>query len=82
MTSWEAEKKQFLSEPVFVANPAGSSEDDGVLLVSMLDYATGKDRLIVLDATSMSVLAQVYFPEDCSICIPEADHGLFLSGSA
>ncbi|KAJ5383763.1 hypothetical protein N7517_001674, partial [Penicillium concentricum] len=40
-------------EPIFVANPEGTSEDDGVLLSVVLDGMRGKSYLLCLDARSL-----------------------------
>jgi len=40
-------------EPVFVPNPKGTAEDDGVLLSVVLDGFTERSYLLVLDAKSM-----------------------------
>ena len=39
-------------EPIFVADPEGKEEDDGVLLSVALDGTKGKSYLLVLDAKS------------------------------
>lgn len=52
----------------------------GVLIVSLLDYDKGADRLLFLDARSMTKIAEASFPADkIGLCIPEADHGVFIS---
>lgn len=48
----------------------------GVLVFTMLDYAGNEDRLIIVDAKSMSTLAQCYMPD--GIVLPEGDHGVFI----
>ena len=40
-------------EPIFVADPQGTAEDDGVLLSVVLDGTEGKSYLLVLDARTM-----------------------------
>ncbi|KAF2496781.1 beta,beta-carotene 9',10'-dioxygenase [Lophium mytilinum] len=40
-------------EPIFVADPEGSGEDDGVLLSVVLDGEVGKSYLLCLDARTM-----------------------------
>lgn len=40
-------------EPIFVPNPEGTAEDDGVLLSVVLDGHSEKSYLLVLDAKSM-----------------------------
>jgi carotenoid cleavage dioxygenase-like enzyme len=50
----------FPSEPIFVPNPAGTSEDDGVVLVQMYDGTKKETGLFVLDGRSLHVLATVW----------------------
>jgi carotenoid cleavage dioxygenase-like enzyme len=50
----------FPSEPIFVPNPAGTSEDDGVVLVQMYDGTKKETGLFVLDGISMQVVATVW----------------------
>ncbi|XP_067949025.1 retinal Mueller cells isomerohydrolase-like [Watersipora subatra] len=78
--AWEAKTWQYLSEPVFIADPEGTAEDDGLLLFTMLDYAEKNDRLVVVDARSMSTIAQVFFDVQSggAVLLPEADHGVFI----
>jgi len=47
----------YLSEPQFVANPDGISEDDGVLLTQAYFGTEQETKLLVLDARTMEVLA-------------------------
>lgn len=63
----------FASEPVFVRNPGGTDEDDGVLLVSMMEGATGKSYLAVLDATVMQLIGFADLPDS----MPYTVHGKF-----
>lgn len=45
-------------EPIFVANPDGTSEDDGVLLSVVLDGMLGRSYLLCLDARNLSELGR------------------------
>jgi torulene dioxygenase len=45
-------------EPIFVANPEGTSEDDGVLLSVVLDGMSGKSYLLCLDSRDLSELGR------------------------
>lgn len=45
-------------EPIFVTDPAGTSEDDGVLLSVVLDGALGKSYLLCLDARYLTELGR------------------------
>lgn len=54
------EEFSYPSEPVFVANPDGQHEDDGVLLSSVYDSQRGENFLLVLDARTMTEVARAY----------------------
>lgn len=45
-------------EPIFVANPSGESEDDGVLLSVVLDGLRGYSYLLCLDARNLTELGR------------------------
>lgn len=45
-------------EPIFVANPEGVSEDDGVLLSVVLDGLSGNSYLLCLDARDLTELGR------------------------
>lgn len=45
-------------EPIFVANPSGADEDDGVLLSVVLDGDSGKSYLMCLNAKDMTELGR------------------------
>jgi torulene dioxygenase len=47
-------------EPIFVPNPEGSQEDDGVLLSVVLDGYTGKSYLLCLDAHTLKELGRAH----------------------
>jgi carotenoid cleavage dioxygenase-like enzyme len=49
----------YISEPVFVADPEGTREDDGVLLTHAYFGEERQTKLLVLDATTMNVMATV-----------------------
>jgi carotenoid cleavage dioxygenase-like enzyme len=60
---YEQEGREFLpTEPVFVANPNGSDEDDGVLLVLVL--SDKRDFLSILNAKDLKEIARAEMPED------------------
>ena len=54
------EKDRYTGEPVFVANPQGVSEDDGVVLVVTRYH--DESALLVLDAKSMKSVAKINAP--------------------
>lgn len=61
-------------EPVFVADPDGSGEGDGVLLSVVLDTAAKTSFLLVLDATTLEVTARATVPHH----IPFGFHGQYV----
>ena len=69
---WE-EEGCYPGEPVFVAAPKPESEDDGVVLSVVLDAATERSFLLVLDASSFEELARAEAPHR----IPFGFHGDF-----
>ena len=61
------------TEPVFVPNPNGVAEDDGVLLVISLDGPRKKSFLQVIDAKTFKTISYAYFPTT----VPFTLHGHF-----
>ncbi len=61
------------SEAVFVADPNGTSEDDGWLLAYVYDKATDKSEVLILDASTMSEtpVARILLPAR----VPMGFHG-------
>jgi torulene dioxygenase len=45
-------------EPIFVPNPDGTTEDDGILLSVVLDGYTETSYLVVLDAKSLTEIGR------------------------
>jgi carotenoid cleavage dioxygenase-like enzyme len=72
-TQWR-EELCIADEPIFVARPGGSSEDDGVLLANVLDLEKGKSFLLILDAKNMTELARAELMHH----IPYTLHGDFI----
>ena len=70
---WHADSC-FPGEPVFVSDPAGTAEDDGVVLSVVLDASAERSFLLVLDATSFEEIARAPAPQ----AIPLNFHGQFL----
>jgi beta,beta-carotene 9',10'-dioxygenase len=60
-------------EPVFVARPHATEEDDGVLLSVVLDGGRNTSFLLVLDASTLTELARAEVPHH----IPFSFHGRF-----
>lgn len=71
-TVWKA-RDSFPSEVVFVANPNGELEDDGVLLSQVFDSNRNESYLLVLDAKTLNEVARAY----TGIRIPVSLHGQF-----
>ena len=61
------------SEAIFIAKPDAKKEDDGVLLSIVLDSASKKSFLLILDATTMKEVARVQLQHH----IPFTVHGNF-----
>ena len=53
----------FPTEPIFVADPNGTEEDDGVILMSGMDGGNEKGFIIVYNASNMDVLYQGMSPK-------------------
>ncbi|CDF36963.1 unnamed protein product [Chondrus crispus] len=60
-------------EPIFVPDPQGTREDDGVLLVVVLDSLKETSALVVLDAHQMTEVATATVPQ----AVPLGFHGKF-----
>ena len=71
-TEWH-EPDCWPGEPVFVARPDGTEEDDGVLLSVVLDGRRDTSFLLVLDAANLAELARAEVPHH----IPFSFHGRF-----
>jgi beta,beta-carotene 9',10'-dioxygenase len=61
-------------EPVFVAAPDASAEDEGVLLSVVFDARSGRSSMLVLDAADLSELARAEAPHH----VPYGFHGQFV----
>lgn len=62
-----------VGEPIFVPNPAGQEEDDGTLLVVVLDAITQRSSMVVIDAKKMTEVARAEVPQ----AVPLGFHGKF-----
>lgn len=60
-------------EPLFVADPEGFEEDDGVLLTLVLDTRSRRSSLVAVDARSMKEVGRAMLP----MAIPLGFHGCF-----
>jgi beta-carotene 15,15'-monooxygenase len=66
----------YFGEPIFVPDPAGESEDDGVVLTVALDENEGVSRLVVLDGASFEERARATLPHQ----VPFDFHGRYFPG--
>ncbi|CAL8110508.1 unnamed protein product [Orchesella dallaii] len=72
---WRDNEYIFPGEPVFISNPDGRDEDDGVLIAAMSNVQKGEnDILVFIDARSMKEVARASFRAH----IPGALHGIFV----
>lgn len=75
---WRESDSYYPGEPVFIPNPTGVSEDDGVIITGVTDSRTdSSDFLLFLDARNFQELGRVKFRQN----IPTALHGIFLNQS-
>ena len=65
-------------EPIFVKNPLGEHEDDGVLLNVVLDGHSGRSYLLVLDAKNFEVLGKAH----CEWPVGFGFHGIHIGTKA
>jgi len=75
---WRVEG-HYPGEPIFVADPAGTSEDDGVVITNVLDTVNKESYLLVLDAKTMVQKARV---GPTPHHIPHGFHGRYFEGPA
>ena len=69
--SW-SETGQTPGEPIFVADPEGRAEDDGVLLSVVLDGFAGSSYLLCLDARTMEEMGRATAHD---VVVPYGFHG-------
>ncbi|CAH1774916.1 unnamed protein product [Owenia fusiformis] len=62
-------------EPWFIPRPDATSEDDGVVITSILDGEKGKNYLAVLNGTTLEMMNYAYMP----IHLPMDFHGRFIA---
>ena len=58
---WSVEKHT-PGEPIFVQRPGATDEDDGALLIVVLDGTSGTSYLLCLDARDLSEIARADVP--------------------
>ncbi|PXF44795.1 Beta,beta-carotene 15,15'-dioxygenase [Gracilariopsis chorda] len=69
---WKAENR-IVGEPIFVPDPQGQSEEDGCLLVVVLDVEGKHSSMCVIDAKSMHMIADAAVPD----VVPLGFHGMY-----
>ncbi|MDY7229525.1 carotenoid oxygenase family protein [Hyalangium rubrum] len=72
------EPNTYPNEPIFVAAPGATREDEGVILSVVLDTARARSFLLVLDAASFRELGRAHLPHH----IPLEFHGTFVPAPA
>jgi len=72
---WWVAEGGYPGEPVFVARPSATVEDDGLLLSVMLDGAAGHSWLVALEAASFEEVGRAKIPH----IVPFGFHGQFYS---
>jgi carotenoid cleavage dioxygenase-like enzyme len=64
--------ENFVSEPIFIANPTATTEDDGLVFVNIIDIDKKLSFIVYLDAKSLEIAYKAYLP----IQMPLALHGV------
>jgi torulene dioxygenase len=59
---WVPETRQLPSEPIFIARPGATREDDGVLVLVVMDAAIRSSALVFLDAQTMEEVGRAIMP--------------------
>ncbi len=77
VSSWR-EEGCYPGEPVFVAAPQTTNEDDGVILSVVLDARKTTSLLLILDASTFGELARAELPHH----IPFGFHGNYLAAQS
>ena len=73
---WSAAPRGFVSEPIMVARPAATTEDDGWVLVPVWNGAREATDLVILRADDLSEQAVLELP----LAIPHGLHGSWVAG--
>ncbi len=70
---WSAAPRGFVSEPLMVARPGATAEDDGWVLCLVWNGARCASDLVILDAASLAEVAVLELP----LAVPHGLHGSF-----
>ncbi len=65
----------YTTEPIFIAKPQATDEDDGIVLAVVLDAIAQKSFMLILDAKTFKELGRVYAPHH----IPFTVHSKFFA---
>ena len=76
-TVWSAAPRGFVSEPLMVARPGASAEDDGWVLCLVWNGARCASDLVILNAVDLSEQAVLELP----LAVPHGLHGSWISSS-
>lgn len=71
---WQS-KGCYPTEPVFIAKPKATDEDDGIILSLVLDALAQKSFVVILDAKTLKEIARIYAPHH----IPFTVHSKFFT---
>jgi all-trans-8'-apo-beta-carotenal 15,15'-oxygenase len=69
--AWSAAPRGFVSEPLMVARPGATAEDDGWVLCLVWNGARCASDLVILDAASLAEVAVLELP----LAVPHGLHG-------
>ena len=74
---WWDKRNMFPSEPIFIARPGSTEEDDGVVLSIVLDTTVNPPTsfMLILDAASFSEIARAQLPS----ALPYTFHGEYFA---
>ena len=75
--AWSAAPRGFVSEPLMVARPGASAEDDGWVLDLVWNGARGASDLVIRNAADLSEVALLELP----LAIPHGLHGSWAASS-
>ena len=66
-------RNQYINEPNFIARPGAVTEDDGILIATVMDGDKGETYVGVFDAVTMTLIDKAYTPDAISM----STHGHF-----
>jgi all-trans-8'-apo-beta-carotenal 15,15'-oxygenase len=74
---WNTDKREFVSEPIFVQRPYSQKEDDGWIIGLVYNAASHRSHVVILDARDFKrdVIARLHLKHH----VPHTHHGSFTS---